>query len=142
MPGFGDVSENDFTRLIYNRASIGNLADASGSTVFWLALHTADPTDAGTQGTNEGGYPAYRRMSVARSTAGFAVTGNSASPVSAIAFPENTSTSTGTFTHASLGFTSAASTGGIVIVGALAAPVHFGEAVSIQVSTDSVFTLE
>lgn len=79
-----DTFENDLLRLIFNGTPIANLADNAASAPlgsFYLALHTADPGEAGTQTTSECNYTGYARLTVARTAGGFTVTGNAASLV-------------------------------------------------------------
>ena len=74
--------ENDLLLLLFNNTNIATLGDATGvrgSTVagsLYLSLHTADPGEAGDQTTSETTYTGYARVAVARSGAGFTVTGN------------------------------------------------------------------
>lgn len=97
--------ETDLLELIFNTTTIGNLADDAGTspaTTITVALHTADPGEAGTQATSEATYTSYARVAVARSGAGWTVTGNSVSPAANISFPEATGGSE-TITHWSVG---------------------------------------
>jgi hypothetical protein len=145
MAGFSDTFENDLCKLIFNAVAISNVADNAATaplTSLWAALHTADPADTGTQGTNEGGYAQYTRISVARTTAGWVVTNNSVSPVANIDFPQNTSTSTGTFTHASIGVTSASTAGKIIAAGTISPNINFSQNVTPRLTTSSSFTLD
>lgn len=145
MAGFSDTFENDLCKLIFNATAIGNVADNAASsplTNLWVSLHTADPADTGTQGTNEGGYSQYTRISVARTTAGWVVTNNSVSPVANIDFPQNTSTSTGTFTHASIGVTSSSTSGKILAAGTISPNINFSQNVTPRLTTASSFTLD
>lgn len=88
----GNTFENDLLLLIFNNTNIANVGDATGlrgSTVagsLYLSLHTADPGEAGDQTTNEVAYTGYARVAVARSGAGFIVTGNSVSPAANVDF--------------------------------------------------------
>lgn len=145
MAGFGDTFENDLCKLIFNAVAIGNIADNAASsplTNLWCALHTADPGETGTQGNSEGGYAQYARVSVARTTAGWVVTANSVSPVSNIDFPQNTSTSTGTFTYASIGVTSASTASKILAFGTISPNINFSQNVTPRLTTASSFTLD
>lgn len=145
MAGFSDTFENDLCKLIFNAVAIGNIADnaaAAPLTNLWVGLHTADPGDTGTQGTNAASYAAYTRISVARSTAGWAVTGNSVSPVGNIDFPQNTSTSTATFTHASIGVTSASTASKILAYGTISPNINLSQNVIPRLTTASSFTLD
>ena len=63
---------------------IGDAGGLIGSTtpgVFYISLHTADPTETGNQTSSEATYTGYARVSVARSTSGWTVT--TADPASA-----------------------------------------------------------
>lgn len=142
MAGFGDTFENDLCKFIFNAVDISGIGASTGITNIWLGLHTADPTDAGLQGDSEGGYPQYTRKSVVRTAGGWVVTNNSVSPVASIDFPQNTSTSTGTFTHASIGVTSAAAGGKILAYGAISPTINFSQNVTPRITTGSSFTLD
>lgn len=144
--GFGYQFASDITKLLFNATAIANIADnasASPSTNLWVSLHTADPGSTGTQGTNEGGFAQYARVGVARTTGGWTVSGSSgnANPVANIDFPQNTSTSTGTFTYAAVGMTSATTAGKIIASGALSANINYSQNVTPRLTTASTFTL-
>lgn len=101
----GDTFENDLLKLIFNATAIANLADNAASaplTNLFVALHTADPGEAGTQATSEIAYTSYARVTIARTSGGWTVTINSVSPVANIDFPAGTGGS-GTATHFSVG---------------------------------------
>ena len=145
MAGFSDTFENDLCKLIFNAVAVSNIADNAATaplTALWCELHTADPGDTGTQGTNEGGYAQYTRISVTRTTVGWVVTNNSVSPVANIDFPQNTSTSTGTFTHASIGVTSASTGGKILAAGTISPNINFSQNVTPRLTTGSSFSLD
>ena len=98
--------DNDLLKLIYNATAISLIADNAGTTPLtnlFVALHTADPTTAGTQASNEISYTGYARVSVARTSGGWTVTGNSVSPVADITFGAMTAGAGGTVTHCSVG---------------------------------------
>lgn len=73
--------ENDCMLLLFNNTNIANLGDATGvrgsSTAgsLFVALHTADPGEAGNQTTSEATYTGYARVAVARSSAGWTISG-------------------------------------------------------------------
>ena len=144
MP-LGSTFEADILNLWLCAKPIANVADNAASsplTVTWNALHTADPS-SGTQATSELAVTGYARTSVARTTAGFTVTGSgpaTASPVSAITFPQCTSTSTGTATHWSIG-TSSAGAGKLLASGALSPTISIAQNVTPQITTGSSVTL-
>ncbi len=106
-----DAFENDLLLLLFNNTNIANLGDATGvrgSTAagsIFVSLHTADPGETGNQGTSETTYTSYARVAVARSGAGWTVSGSAptqASPVANIDFPACTG-GTATITHAGAG---------------------------------------
>lgn len=91
--------ENDCLLLLFNNTNIANLGDATGvrgsSTAgsLFVALHTADPGEAGNQGTSEAAYTSYARVAVARSSAGFTISGTAptkAANAAAVTFPAAT----------------------------------------------------
>lgn len=97
--------ETDLLKLLFNATAIANIADNAATapaTNLYVSLHTADPGEAGTQATSEAAYGSYARVAVARSGAGFTVSGNSVSPAAAVTFPEATS-GTETITHFGIG---------------------------------------
>ena len=101
----GNSAETDLLKLIFNGTSWANLADntaTSPATSLTIALHTADPGEAGTQLTNEATFTGYSRVLVARSTLGWTVAAGACNPVSNIDFPICTGGSN-TITHFSIG---------------------------------------
>jgi hypothetical protein len=107
-----DTFENDLLKLIFNATAIANIADNAASSPLanlYVALHTADPGDAGVQNTSETTYTGYARQTVARTSGGFTVTGNSVSPVANIDFGVCTAGSA-TITHFSIGVASSGAT--------------------------------
>ena len=90
---FGNVTENDILKLLYNATAIANVADdaaASPLTQIAVALHTGDPGEAGTMSTSEVAYTGYARVNVNRNSGGFTVTNNSVSPGANINFGQRT----------------------------------------------------
>lgn len=139
-----DVFENDLVKLIFNGTPIAGLADnaaASPLTNLYLALHTADPGESGTQSTSEVNYTGYARVAVARTSGGWVVTGNSVSPVAAIEFGEMTAGTPGTATYASIG-TASSGTGKILYRGALNPTIAFNVGVVPRLRTTSTITEE
>ena len=101
----GDTFENDLLKLILNATPIANIADNAATSPLvnvFVALHTADPGEAGTQSTSEAAYTGYGRATVARTSGGWTITGSSASPTATIPFGLCTA-GTGTATFASIG---------------------------------------
>jgi hypothetical protein len=122
--------ENSVLLLFFNNANIANIGDATGirgSTVagnLWLALHTADPGEAGSAVTNECAYLNYARVQIARSGAGFVVTASSVSPAANADFPQAGAGANEVATHFSIVNTAAGA--GIIlykgIIGGAAKP--------------------
>jgi hypothetical protein len=108
----GNTFENDLLKLIFNGTAIADLAEddtTSPLTNLYVALHTADPGETGTQDASEATYGAYARVAVARTSGGWAVVNNQASNAAEVAWPEATSGSN-TITHWSIGVASSGAT--------------------------------
>lgn len=134
--------ENDLLKLIFNATAIANIADnaAAGALAnLFVALHTADPGEAGDQTTSEATYTGYARVSVARTTGGWtASTVGSTSPVAAITFPACTA-GANTITHFSIGVvTSGASK--ILYSGTVTPNISVSNGVTPQLTTASTVT--
>ena len=102
----GNTFENDLLALIFNATAIADLAEndtTSPATTLTVALHTADPGEAGSQLTSETAYTGYARQTVARTSGGWTVTGNSVSPAANIDFPECTAAPGAAITYFSVG---------------------------------------
>lgn len=113
MPGKSSTFENDMLKLIFNATAVANVADnaaASPLTNLYVALHTADPTDSGTQSSNEISYTGYARVAVARTSGGWTVSGSSVTPVANIDFGAMTGGTGGTVTHWSVGVAASGAT--------------------------------
>jgi hypothetical protein len=131
-----DTFENELLLLIFNNTGIALIGDATGirnaSTAgsLFVALHTADPGESGSQTTSEIAYTSYARVSVARSSAGWTVSGNSVTNAAAIAFPAATGGS-GTATHFSVGV-AASGTSKALYKGALTASLAISSGITPQ----------
>jgi hypothetical protein len=139
-----DAFETALLGLIFNNTNIANIGDATGvrsSTTagdLFFALHTADPGEAGSQTTNEVAYTSYARVGVARSGAGFVVTGNSVSPVADVTFPECTG-GTATATHFSIG-TLSSGAGTVLYKGSLTPSIAIATGVTPRIRNTSTVT--
>lgn len=134
--------ENDLLQLIFNGVPIANLADnaaASPITNLYLSLHTADPGEAGVQTTNEISYTGYVRRPVARTGAGWVVTGNSVSPAANVEFGEMTDGAGGVATHAAIG-TAETGAGKILYSGALTPNINVALGITPRIKTTSTIT--
>ncbi|QND60381.1 phage tail fiber protein [Mesorhizobium huakuii] len=139
----GNTFENDLAKLIFNATPIANLADnaaASPLTVLEVALHTADPGEAGLQNTSEATYTGYARVPVARTAGGWTVTNNVVSPVANIDFPAGTA-GAGTVTHFSVG-TAHTSTGKLMVSGTVTPNIITGAGVTPRLNTATTITFD
>ena len=88
MAGKSDVLEQELLTFLFNGTAISLPAN------FYIALHSADPTDAGNQTANEvttAEYDNYARQAVVRTAGGWTVTPpDTVNPVAEIAFPAAT----------------------------------------------------
>lgn len=75
--------ETVLLQAVFNADALPFNADTN----VYVALHTADPGEAGTQDTNEVTYTGYSRVAVARTSSGWAVVGNMAANVTDITWP-------------------------------------------------------
>jgi len=138
----GNTFENDLLKLIFNATAIANIADNAASsplTNLYVALHTADPGEAGDQTTSETAYTGYARVAVARTTGGWTVTANSVSPVANIDFGQCSASAGGPITYASIGVASSAASK-ILYSGALSPSITMAVGVIPRLTTASTIT--
>ena len=115
--------ETSLLGLIFNNTDIAGIGDAGGlqnsatAGSLYVSLHTADPGEAGDQTTSEATYTNYARVAVARSGAGWTVSGNSATNAAQITFPQ-CGASGNTITHVGIG-TDTSGAGVLLYSGAL-----------------------
>lgn len=120
--------ETAILNLFFANSNFANVGDATGlrgSTTagsLYISLHTADPGEAGTAVTSETSYTNYARVAIARSGAGWTVSGNSASNAAIVSFPACGVTGA-TITHF-----------GIVETSSGAGALHFSGTCSLVVS--------
>ena len=113
-----------------NIGDAGGLQNSAAAGAFYIALHTADPGEAGTQATSEVAYTSYARVAVARSGSGWSRTGSVVSNAALVQFPQCTG-STATATHFSIGLADTG-TGQIVLSGALSASLSISNGIQPQ----------
>jgi hypothetical protein len=110
-----DTFESDWLKLVFQATAIANVADNAATsplTNLFFALHTADPGETGTQSTSEATYTSYARVTVARTSGGFTLSGTSPTQVALAAnldFPACTGGSN-TITHFSVGVATSGAT--------------------------------
>lgn len=120
-----NAAETALLNLLFGNTAWANVGDASGLQPsaadgnFYIALHTADPGEAGNQTTSEATYTGYARVAVPRDNTGFTVSGDSVSNAAQVAFGE-CSSGGDVLTYFSIG-TASSGTGQIIVSGALSA---------------------
>ncbi len=92
-----NATETDLLNLVFKATALPWAA----ATQLDLHLHTADPGEAGISTTNEATYTGYAAVTVSRAGSAWTVSGNTASNVSLIQFPQCTGGSN-TITHISV----------------------------------------
>lgn len=110
MSALVDAMENSLLLLLFNNTTIANIGDATGlegsatAGSSQLSLHTVALTDASADLTvNEVAYTGYARPVQARSSAGWTVSGDTASNAALIQFGEMTAGGPDTVVHLGLG---------------------------------------
>lgn len=136
MSAKGNTFENDVVLLTFN----GTAYSWNANTDLYVALHTGDPGEAGSQTTSECAFGSYARVTVARSGAGFTVSGDTASNTATISFPECTSGSE-TVTHVSIG-TASSGAGQILYKGALTASRSVSSGITLQFAASALSVTE
>jgi hypothetical protein len=137
----GNTFEDDLLKLIFNATAIANIADNAATsplTNLYVALHTADPGEAGNQTTSEATYTGYTRVAVARTTGGWTVSSGSVVPASNISFPTGSGGS-GTVTHFSVG-TASSGTGKILYSGTVTPNIVTGNGITPILTTSSTIS--
>jgi hypothetical protein len=128
--------ENDLLLLVFNNTDITLIGDAAGlqnsaaAGSLYVSLHTSDPGEAGDQTTNETAYTDYARVAVARSGAGWTVTGNAVANAALVQFPQCGVTGA-TLTHFGVG-TDSSGAGKLLYSGALSASLAVSSGIQPQ----------
>ena len=120
-----NATETEILAYIFDSAAAAWEANAD----FWIALHTADPGEAGTAVTSEATYTNYARVAVSRTT-GFTVSGNQVENAALIQFPQSGGAGVDC-THFSV-VTTSAGAGQIIVRGALSATLPTGSGIQPQ----------
>lgn len=128
--------ETALLALVFNNDNAANIGDATGlrgsSTAgsLYVSLHTGDPGEAGSQTTNECAYTSYDRVAVARSGAGWTVSGNAVTNAALVQFPQCTGSSE-TATYFGIG-TASSGAGVLLYKGALSASLAISSGIQPQ----------
>lgn len=137
--------ENDLLLHIFNNSAIATIGDATGlpgSAVagsLYIALYTADPGEAGVANTSETAYTGYSRKAIARSGAGWVVTGNSVSPATDQDFGECTAAPGAAITHWGVVAT-ASGTGKLLYSGTVSPAITMAVGVIPRIKATSTIT--
>lgn len=115
----GNSTETDILNVIF----LNNVDPAWRTNAnLYIALHTADPGEAGTQATSEATYTGYDRVAVVKTAVGWTIAGNQSSNAAIIMFPQCTGGSN-TITHVSIGTVAFPGAGQILYSGPLNSPL-------------------
>ena len=134
--------ETALLALVFNNDNAANIGDATGlrgsSTAgsLYVSLHTGDPGEAGSQTTNECAYTSYARVAVARSGAGWTVSGNAVTNAALVQFPQCTGSSE-TATYFGIG-TASSGAGVLLYKGALSASLAISSGIQPQFAAETL----
>lgn len=120
-----NTTENDVLKMMLEGEDPSWRA---GATV-WIALHTADPGEAGTATTSEATYTSYARVAVTKAT-GWTDGGATFSNAALVQFPQCTGGSNA-ITHFSV-VTTSSGAGQILVSGALSATLNVATGIQPQ----------
>jgi hypothetical protein len=131
---------NDVLGILLNATALANILQngASPQANLAVSLHTADPGPSGNQNTSEVAYTGYARALVARTSAGWTITGGSASPANPINFPLCTGGSA-TATHFAIGQLSSGA-GYLFYSGPVTPNISISNGITPQLTTASAVT--
>jgi hypothetical protein len=131
---------NTAETAVLNQVFVGTALPWNSNTELWLALHTADPGEAGSAVTSEATHGSYARVAMTRAT-DFTVSGNQVSNANLEQFPQCSSGSE-VITHASV-VTSASGAGTIIARAALTSSITVSVGVQPQFASNALsFTLD
>lgn len=134
-----NASENAILALIFNATTWDGIAEddtTSPNANLYVALHTGDPGEGGTQATSECAYGSYARVTVARTAGGWTVSGDTATNAALVQFPQCTS-GLETATYFSVGLGSSGSTA-IIYSGALSSSLAISSGIQPQFAAGEI----
>lgn len=129
--------ETGLLELLFKNTTFAGVGDATGLPgaatpgLLYVSLHTADPGETGTQTTSEVAYTGYARFGVARSGAGWTVTGGTVTNAVDLNFPQCTG-GTAAATHFGIG-TAGTGAGKLLYKGALGATLNISNLIVPQI---------
>ena len=131
---------NTAETAVLNQVFVGTALAWNANTDLWIALHTADPGEAGTAVTSEAAYGSYARVTLTRAT-DFTVSGNQVSNANLEQFPQCSSGSE-VITYASI-VTTSSGAGTIIARAALTSSITVSTGVQPQFASGALsFTLD
>lgn len=142
----GNSFETELLELIFENVDLALIGDATGlrgsSTAgsLYIALHTADPGEGGSQNTSEAAYTSYARVAVARSGAQWTIASGACENANAIVFPAATGGSE-TISHFSIG-TDSSGAGKILYKGALTSNLAVSSGITPQFAAGALDVTE
>lgn len=128
--------ETQLLALVFNATALPWAAAAD----LFIALHTADPDEAGAQNTNEATYGGYARVQVPRTNVGFTVSGNAVTNAALVQFPQCASGSS-TITHFTIG-TAGTGAGTVLYRGALTSSLAVSSGIQPQFAAGALTATE
>jgi hypothetical protein len=138
--GKSDAWETNLLKLVFNNVAAAGIGDTNGvlpsaaAGNLYLSLHTGDPGDTGNQSSSETTYTGYARVAVARSSAGFNVTGNSVNLVTNADFGTCTANPGAALTYFAVG-TLASGAGQILYSGPLSSSIPIAANIAPRITT-------
>lgn len=120
-----DTTENDVLKMML----VGTDPSWRAGATVWVALHTADPGEAGSAVTSEATYTSYARVAVTKAT-GWTDGGSTFSNAALVQFPQCTGGSNA-ITHFSV-VTTTSGAGQILVSGALSATLNVATGIQPQ----------
>lgn len=134
---------NTAETAVLNQVFVGTALSWNSNTDLWLALHTADPGEAGSAVTSEvagAAWSNYARIALTRAT-DFTVSGDTVSNANLEQFSTSSGGAGATVTHVSV-VTSASGAGTIIARAALNSPIAVSTGVQPQFAANALtFTL-
>ena len=126
---------NTAETAVLNQIFVGTATSWNGATDLYLALHTADPGEAGSATTSEATYGSYARVTLTRAS-DFTISGSTVSNANLEQFPQASSGSE-TITHASI-VTSSSGAGTIIVTAALSSSILVSTGIQPQFAANAL----
>ena len=131
-----NAAEAALLDLVFLNTDWANIGDASGlqnsatAGSFYISLHTADPSETGTQSTSEASYTGYARVAVNRTAGGWTRSTSTISNTALVQFAQCTAGSS-VVTHFGIG-TDLSGAGSLLFKGALSSSLSISAGIQPQ----------